>query len=195
MLYNMEQNLRFIAAEIGSSEAAGWAEKAQARKELMQALMWSDEKGFFADYNFITKQQNDMVATSTFYPLFVGLADEAQAVRIHGVLHKIEEAYGLASTEKREDLYNLQWDYPYGWPCQQQLVMQGLLNYGYKEDALRLAKKYTDIVERNFEATGTLWEKYNVCTGGVTNNKEYGTPPIMGWTAAAYLYCIHLLES
>ena len=195
MLYNMEQNLSFIATEIGTGEAPDWAEKATARKTLMQALMWDEEKGFFADYNFIAKKRNDMVATSTFYPLFVGLADKRQAASIYAVLGRIEEAYGLASTEKRDDLYDLQWDHPYGWPCQQYIVIRGLLHYGYKEDALRLAKKYTDIVERNFVSTGTLWEKYNVCTGGVTNNKEYGTPPIMGWTAATYLYCIHLLGS
>lgn len=194
MLYNMEKNLSFIATEIGSDEAPAWEEKACARKKLMQSLMWDDEKGFFADYNFVTKRRNDMVATSTFYPLFVGLADEAQAAGIHGVLHKIEEEYGLASTEYREDLFDLQWDHPYGWPCQQYIVIRGLLRYGYREDALRLAKKYTHTVERTFEATGTLWEKYNVCTGGVTHNKEYGTPPIMGWTAAAYLYCVHLLD-
>ena len=100
----------------------------------------------------------------------------------------------LASTEKRDDLYDLQWDHPYGWPCQQYIVIQGLLNYGYLEDAMRLAKKYKDTVERNFETTSNLWEKYNVCTGEITNNKEYDTPPIMGWTAAIYLYCKQLLE-
>lgn len=194
MLYNMEQNLSFIATEIGSDEASDWAEKATERKALMQKLMWGEEKGFFAEYNFITKQQNDMVATSTFYPLFVGLASKEQAAKIHKALPKIEEAYGLASTEKRDDLYNLQWDYPYGWPCQQYIVIAGLLRYGFTEDALRLAKKYTDTVERCFETTGTLWEKYNVVTGSITHSKEYNTPPIMGWTAATYLYCIDLLK-
>ena len=57
-----------------------------------------------------------------------------------------------------------------------------------------MAQKYMDTVERNFDKTGNLWEKYNVCTGGVTDNKEYDTQPIMGWAAATYLYCIHLLE-
>lgn len=194
MLYNLEKNLSFIATEIGSNESPVWEEKASERKNKMQQLMWNDKQGFFADHNFVTKKQNDIVATSTFYPLFVGLADENQAVTIHAALNKIEEKYGLASTEKRDDLYDLQWDYPYGWPCQQYIVIQGLLNYGYREDAIRLAQKYKDIVEYNFEITGNLWEKYNVCTGGITNNKEYDTPPIMGWAAATYLYCLHILE-
>ena len=194
MLYNLEKNLSFIATEIGSKESQEWEEKADARRCKMQELMWNEEQGFYADYNFVEDKQNDIVATSTFYPLFVALADEKQAARIYSTLFKIEEEYGLASTEKREGLYDLQWDYPYGWPCQQYIVIQGLLNYGYREDAIRLAKKYKEIVERNFELTGNLWEKYNVYTGGLTNNKEYETPPIMGWTAAIYLYCIHLLD-
>ena len=195
MLYNLEKNLSFIATEIRSNESPVWEEKASVRKSKMQELMWNDKQGFFADYNFVTKKQNDIVATSTFYPLFVGLADEMQAVRIHAALEKIEEEYGLASTEKRDDLYDLQWDHPYGWPCQQYIVIQGLLNYGYREDAVRLAQKYMDTVEHNFDKNGNLWEKYNVCTGGVTDNKEYDTPPIMGWAAATYLYCINLLEN
>lgn len=194
MLYNLEKNLSFIATEIGSGESKEWEEKASARKCKMQKIMWNEKQGFFADYNFVENRQNDIIATSTFYPLFVGLADEKQATKIHATLSRIEAEYGLASTEKREDLYDLQWDYPYGWPCQQYIVIQGLLNYGYREDAIRLAKKYKSIVETNFEITGNLWEKYNVCTGGITNNKEYDTPPIMGWAAAIYLYCIHLLN-
>lgn len=90
---------------------------------------------------------------------------------------------------------NLQWDYPNGWACLHYMVVDGLFSYGYREDALRIAEKYVRTVERNFESTGNLWEKYNVVTGEVAVNKEYKTPPMMGWSAGIYLYCRSLLDS
>jgi len=63
------------------------------------------------------------------------------------------------------------------------------LRYGYEEDAKRIAKKYLDVAELNFEKHERLWEKYNGIDGAVSITQEYTTPPIMGWSAASYLYC------
>lgn len=49
------------------------------------------------------------------------------------------------------------------------------------------AKKYVATMERIFEATGTLWEKYNVTDGSIQVNDEYEMPPMLGWTAGVYL--------
>ena len=76
----------------------------------------------------------------------------------------------------------------------QYIVVHGLLRYGYREDALRIAEKYKSLVERVFEATGNLWEKYDVTTGEVSNNREYKTPAMMGWTAGVYVDFCSLLE-
>ena len=82
----------------------------------------------------------------------------------------------------------LQWDYPNGWACLHYMVIKGLLNYGYKVEAERIAQKYASVVEKNFEKTGNLWEKYNVVTGEVSTATEYETPTMMGWSAGVYLY-------
>ena len=65
---------------------------------------------------------------------------------------------------------------------------------GFIEDAKRIAKKYVDLVDTNFEKTGGLWEKYNAVTGGIDAVSEYGTPEMMGWTAGVYLYCKKFLN-
>lgn len=75
------------------------------------------------------------------------------------------------------------------------MVIKGLLNYGYKKDAHRIAKKYAELVEKNYEKTGNLWEKYDVVTGGVSTATEYETPTMMGWSAGVYLYVKNLLET
>ncbi len=53
----------------------------------------------------------------------------------------------------------------------QYIVIKGLLNYGYFEDALRIAKKYVNIIEKIYNETGYLWEKYNVVTGTLPKAK------------------------
>jgi len=89
---------------------------------------------------------------------------------------------------------HLQWDYPHGWACLHYIVIRGLLNYGMKEDALRIAGKYVRVAGENFGRTHNLWEKYDVVTGEVSVTKEYKTPPMMGWSAGVYLYCEKLLR-
>ena len=70
------------------------------------------------------------------------------------------------------------------------MVIRGLFNYGYDKDAERIAKKYEEVVELNFDKTGNLWEKYNVVDGTVSVSKEYETPTMMGWSAGVYLYVL-----
>ena len=59
---------------------------------------------------------------------------------------------------------------------------------GLDEDALRIAEKYRNVLQRNFETTGKLWEKYNAITGEIAVTSEYETMPMMGWTAGVYRY-------
>ena len=73
-------------------------------------------------------------------------------------------------------------------------LAQGLLRYGYEKDARRIAKKYSQMVERVFAETGSLWEKYDVTTGKVSVSREYETPKMLGWSAGVYLAFARLLE-
>ena len=171
-----------------------WCEAAKNRKERMNQWMWHQERRVFCDYQYEKHQIGDLVSAAAFYPLFVGLATQEQADFTVKALPLLECEYGVACCENRPDLFQLQWDYPHGWACLQYIVIKGLLNYGFKEDALRIARKYIDTVARNFAQTGNLWEKYNVVTGQVSVTQEYETPPMMGWSAGVFLYCENLLE-
>ena len=68
----------------------------------------------------------------------------------------------------------------------QRIVVEGLLRYGFREEAMRIAKKYVDLVERCFEQTGHFWEKYNVVEGNVEVVDEYKMPAMLGWTFGGY---------
>ena len=119
--------------------------------------------------------------------MFVGLANDEQAKVAVKNLSRLEEEFGVVTCEKNNDQGIYQWDYPNGWACLQYIVMVGLDNYGYKEEAKRIAKKYISLVEKVFDETGNLWEKYNVVKGNIEVNNEYKMPAMMGWTAGVYL--------
>ena len=43
-------------------------------------------------------------------------------------------------------------------------------------------------MEKLFEKTGTLWEKYNVFTGDTDTKSDYESRIMLGWTAGVYLF-------
>lgn len=193
LLFGMEENLAFFADELGIENDC--QKKADNRKALLNKLCWNENLGMFADYNFIDKQVSDFVSCANFYPMFTGLCTEEQAAKTVKLLEKLEQEYGVAGCEKRDDLMDLQWDYPHGWACLHHIIIYALKKYGYYDDARRIAKKYCDTVERNFLKTNNVWEKYNVVTGEVSVTKENMIPTsMMGWSAGIYLYGLSQLE-
>lgn len=194
LLYGMENNMAYFSKEICNGEEKIWKKRAKARKTLMNKLMWNKSIGAFCDYNFVENRTSDFISLAMLYPLFVGLADKRQASKTMKNLSKIELEHGLSGTEKRDDLFNLQWDYPHVWPPLQLLAIKALIRYRYTEDAKRIARKYLNVVELNFEKHGRLWEKYNGVDGEISITKEYTTPPLMGWSAATYLYCCEIAK-
>ena len=192
LLYGMESDLAQFAGILGTGESVVWKERAAQRRKRMNELMWDMEKGMFCDYDFVMKAKSDIVSAAAFYPLFVGLATPEQAKRTRMLLPKLEFPYGLAGCEKRDDLQDMQWDYPHGWPPLQALAVYGLRNFGFADEARRIAATYCRTVEKVFAETGNLWEKYDVTTGRVSVSKEYKSPAMLGWTAGAYLYCLEI---
>jgi len=194
LLYMLEDNMAHFAALIGREEDISlWRARADERREKINALLWSEERGVFCDLNVESGKLNHVVSAAAFYPLFAGFATDEQADRAVEALSLLEQEHGIACCENRDDLLSLQWDYPHGWACLHYIAVRGLMKYGKTEDALRIAEKYVSVAADNFVETNNLWEKYNVVTGKVSVTKEYNTPPMMGWSAGVYLYCEQLL--
>jgi alpha,alpha-trehalase len=76
----------------------------------------------------------------------------------------------------------------------QQIVVGGLLRYGYEADAKRIAKKFLGLMEKSFAETGHLWEKYDVVKGSADALAEYETPAMLGWTYGTYRVFSELLK-
>ncbi len=186
LLFGMEENMAFFSGELGNGKASIWRDRAAARKQAMETYLQTPD-GLLMDYNFETGAHSSIFSAAAFYPLFVGLASPEQAAAVVQNLPRLEAAHGILTCEQNDTQGSFQWDYPNGWACLQYIAMMGLHRYGYTEQARRIGQKYLDLVDRVFQDTGNLWEKYNVVEGNIHVTNEYTLPAMMGWSAGVYL--------
>ena len=185
LLYAMEENMAYFAYILSNGDVNIWNNRKEERKAKMQ-LLWNEQEGVFIDYNVKSGKFSKYKSAACFYPLFIKIATKEQAEKTVKLLEKLELEYGVSSGEPNPK-WNCQWDYPNVWAPMQYIVYRGLINYGYTEDARRIAQKYVSLIEKGFDETENLWEKYNGNTGKVTVY-EYDAPPMMGWTAGIYIF-------
>lgn len=170
-----------LSEHLDGEKAAEYAERARVRKEKMQKLMRADD-GVYYDYSYVTGKRSGVKSCASFFPLFVGMIDSDEGVDT--LLAALELDFGIQAAEPVEG--NFQWGENNGWACLQLVTFEALENCGRKNDAHRVAEKYTALVEKCFDATGHLWEKYNVREGSSNAVGEYGTPTMIGWSAGVY---------
>jgi alpha,alpha-trehalase len=115
------------------------------------------------------------------------MVDEEYAQKIVDNLHRLEADYGLFACEKNDIPGAMRWNYPYGCGCIEFIAVKALDNYGYKDIAKRLAIKHVYLVEKVFDETGSLWEKYNVVEGNINVIRRTTMPSMMGKSAGSYL--------
>ncbi|MBO5059318.1 MAG: alpha,alpha-trehalase [Clostridia bacterium] len=196
LMYGFEKNMEYFCGELGNDSDC-WALKADKRKKLMIKYMTSSE-GLLLDYNYKKERLSDILTMASVYPLFTNMADREYTEVIIDNLSRIKGNYGMFACEKSESKNIFQWDYPNGWPPHQLIAIKGFDNYGYTDIATELAKSYVEVVQKNFELTGNLWEKYNMIDGSVNTRQELNAqdelPEMMGWTAGVYLYAKHYID-
>ena len=72
------------------------------------------------------------------------------------------------------------------WPNLVLFAYEALKNNGLYDDAKRIGNKFLNVVNKEFERTGKLWEKYDVISGKKSSVNEYQETEMMGWTAGVY---------
>ncbi len=187
LMYMFEKNMEFFSTVLGLGKEEFWSNAAKHRKELMMNYMCADD-GVLYDYNFVSEQRSLMLTAASLYPLFTNMLTQEEVDKSISKLMSLEAEYGVLTCEENSEIGTYQWNYPNGWPCLQYISAVGLKNYGYHEDAKRIALKYVTLAENVFNETGNLWEKYNVVEGNTeVCSENYHMPVMMGWTAGAYL--------
>jgi alpha,alpha-trehalase len=89
------------------------------------------------------------------------------------------------------------------------IAMSAMNNYGFKEDARRIATRWLNTVTRNYldpqpasyppfkygdgtRHPGFIYEKYT--RDGQINDAEYSCSEMMGWTAATFLRALQITQ-
>lgn len=195
LMFMFEKNMEYFSCELGKGEDEIWAQRAQKRCTLMKKYM-ETESGLFLDYNFKDNNHSRIFSAASFYILFAGLAERKNAEALVENINRLETEYGLLACEKNNTEGTYQWDYPNGWACLHYIAISGLDKYGYKKEAAEIAQKYIALVDKVFEETGNLWEKYNVVEGNLNVNHESKKrmPAMMGWSAGVYLAALEYIE-
>lgn len=184
-LYFYEKAFAEYEQLLGEGDGSSWAQRANERKEKMNAMLWNEKEGVYQDYNAVTGKRSEIVSAAAFQPYFTGVAGEEQTGKLTNLLRLLESDWGVYTTSGTDRLY--QWAFPNVWaPCQF-VAVNALLRSGMEAEGKRIAGKYMKLIETNFARYGKLFEKYNGKTGGIDAASEYGTPEMLGWTAGAYM--------
>lgn len=187
LLFGMEKKLYKWTGEPKYKEAA------KRRKEAIIKYFWNDELGWFFDYWYGDGSENfegsrtDVWSLAGAYPLFTELFDpneQDEMDKVAKIVRAIREKFlrpgGVVTTLLKT---GEQWDCPNGWAPLQWIVVRGLLNYGERDLAFDIAKRFVACVGRTYKKRGHIMEKYNVCEPDViAGGGEYIVQHGFGWT-------------
>lgn len=159
---------------------------AENRKAAILKYCWHETKNCFVDYDFREKRQLDIITLATTFPMFFKIATDEQAKTIAELLKsKFLMPGGLTTTLTQT---GQQWDAPNGWAPLHWIAIIGLENYGFKELAGEIARRWLELNEKVFRQTGRMMEKYDVMHMEKTaGGGEYPSQDGFGWTNGVFL--------
>jgi alpha,alpha-trehalase len=188
LLYLMEQQTAEILTILGrDAEAVPWRKRAADRAAAINRLMWDGQDGLYYDYNFVHQTVRRYAFLTTFYPLWAGIATQAQAAAVQKNVARFERPGGLADSTFES---GNQWDLPFGWAPLEMIAVEGLRRYGFNTEADRISEKFLSLVRDEYLKVGFIVEKYDVVRRGTDSSSiRFGyqsNQAGFGWTNAAY---------
>lgn len=194
MLYKYEKDFAQAARIAGNKEEARkWDAAAKERTQTMDQLMWDKTRGLYYDYDFKRGKRGNVSSLASYYTMWAGLADGRQAQAMVKALRKFENNGGLTATDMLPikqyvpGAVPTQWAHPNGWAPLHFMVVEGLLRYGYRQDAERIALKWLKTNLDWFNTHGVFLEKYNVVDPEKPPAKGvYPSQTGFGWTNGVF---------
>ena len=166
-----------IAGALGlTEEAAKWKARADALAEAIRRILWCAEDQCYYNVDRETGDFYRRVSYSSFWPLYAGLAPEADGramIRRYLLSEQhMRSQHGLRSLSASDPDYNNKniilpfsnWQGPIWIPA---LVVYagGMLNYGFKEELRPIAVETARLLPKDLDAFGTMHENYHAETG------------------------------
>ena len=184
-------------------------------KNAIQNECWDERDGFFysADLNLKPIDKNEWLHSGAprswnslpmrigvwtgFLALWCGLATEEQAKRIveEHLLNKktFNAKYGIRSLSIAEKMYSVK---PHGNPSEwlgpiwgncNYMIFEGLLKYGYTEEAKELAIKTVILFGQDIDECGEMHEYYDPDTGYGVFNQGFQSWNLLSYNMAQWL--------
>ena len=176
-LHGLEQAI----AEGGDAEdARTYSALAENRRQALQSHFWDESGGYFADYDLDARMRRPQSSAAGLTPLLVGIASQDQADRTAAYYHDAYLAPGGLRTTLVET--GEQWDRPNGWAPLQWIAVTGLRRYGQEPLAEEIMRRWIGTVDRAYQATGLIHEKYDIEVGNAGGGGEYAGQTGFGWT-------------
>ncbi|WP_370569517.1 trehalase family glycosidase [Legionella sp. MW5194] len=197
-LYQMEKETGEIYTLLNRSKSASvWQKRASQRAARINQYLWDNQRGFYFDYNHKTKQLRPYLFATTLYPLWAGLATKEQAKAVVRNLPLLMGKGGLLASPYKQ---GVQWDAPFGWAPMHYFAVEGLKRYGYRSEALDLAQRFVNTVNKGFAKTQAVFEKYDVLdesihTSGKIHYSYTSNEVGFGWTNGVYLLFLNELDA
>lgn len=194
LLYFIENKIAHWYHQQGNnSKAQEFTRYADARKDAISKYLWSEEEGFFFDYNFKKNTITSCWSLAGVTPLTEGIATQKQAGHVARHLqNKFLHPGGLTTSLHAT---GQQWDHPNGWAPLQLLAVEGLEKYGIDKLALEIKKRWVRTCDNIYRQTGNIFEKIDVqnpqkqAQGG-----EYEVQTGFGWTNGVTLDFLQTLK-
>ena len=167
-----------------------FAKLAYERRRALLTRFYDAELKWFVDYQLDRESSNSNATLAGMYPLFFGLATDAQAEE---VAERLELDFlkpgGLVTSLENT---GQQWDSPNGWPPLQWVAIAGLRKYGHKKLAKEIARRWLNSGRKVYAETGKVVEKYNVVdTTLQAGGGEYPNQDGFGWSNGVFARIIH----
>lgn len=173
MLVKEAKSLEQMARALGLvDEAAVWRTDHERRTQLINDTFWDETNGFYYQvdkntHTFTHKETDDLKRDEIigFLPLWAGVADEQRATRLVGKLTDTAQfwrEYGVPTLSAQDSYYNDKgyWNGPV-WVQWNYLIMLGLQDYGYHEEARALVDRVVAGMVSVLKDNHNLWEFYS----------------------------------
>lgn len=177
-----------IADSIGVQEdVKHFSERAEKIKDSINSLFWNDEDGAYYNIDSTTGKHIERISYNSIHPLWAHLAPDGRAKRFITtyVLNedKLWSPYGIRTLAKDDPDYNnaniikpySNWQGPI-WPIANYFYIHALLNYGFHNEALEVAKNVAKVCLRDIKKTGGMHENYDAKTG-----EPLAAPNFISW--------------
>ena len=176
-LYREYRAMALIASALGKEDDRSFfTAKADAIKAAILATLWCAEDGTFYNVRFADRSFIRVVEYSVVHPFWAGIAskDQADTFFRRYLLNadEMRSPCGIRTLTKTHPAYNnaniikpySNWQGPV-WPIADYIFIQGLLQYGYRDDAEQVACDIIDLCIRDVRTTGGMHENYDAETG------------------------------